>query len=102
MSRPSGIRSPLKTRKETVDHRHRQPKTVRLSESPDGVLRTTHYPEVPEQEWLGSSQLIDPESQQRDKVDAKEQVRQDWLRRLRPRRFSGSGADHGRDNARGN
>ena len=81
-----------------MDHRHRQPKTVRPIAS---VSRTIHCPVVPEEVWWASSQLIDPEMQQREEIETKERVRQDWLRRLRPRLSRGSGADHGRDNNRG-
>ena len=95
---PSGIRLSSGTGRETVDHRHRQPKTVRPIAS---VSRTIHCPVVPEEVWWASSQLIDPEMQQREEIETKERVRQDWLRRLRPRLSRGSGADHGRDNNRG-
>ena len=95
---PPGIRLSSGTGRETVDHSHRQPKTVRPSAS---VSRTIHWPVVPEEVWWASSQLINPETQQREEIETKERVRQDWLRRLRPRRSRGSGADHGRDNSRG-
>lgn len=101
VNHPSRIQFSSGTGKDTVHHRHRQPKTVRSSESSDGVSRTIHCPVVPEQVWRASSQLFDPEMQQREEIEAKERVRQDWLRRLRPRRSRGSGANHGRDNNRG-
>ena len=72
----------------------------RVQSGSGGAPRTINDPILPEQVWWASSQLVDPEMQQRKEVEDKEQVRQDWLRRLRPRRSHGPREDHGHDNNR--
>lgn len=47
--------------------------------------QTSNSPAVPEKAWWTCPQSVDLETWQRTEAEAKEQVRQDWMRRLRPR-----------------
>ena len=94
---PFDIRSSPGIGKKTDYQHYEQLKRIRPGSG--GTPRTINGPILPEQVW-GASQLVGPEMQQRKEVEDKEQVRQNWLRRLRPRRSRGPREDHGHDNNR--
>lgn len=64
------------------------------------ALQTINNPILSEKVWWASSQLLDPKMQQRKEVEDKELVRQNWLRRLRPRHSRDPRVDHEHDKNR--
>ena len=84
--------------KKTNYQHYKQLKRVRPGSG--DTPRTINGPILPEQVWWASSQLVGPEIQQRKEVEDKEQVRQNWLQRLRPRRSRSPREDQGHDNKR--